>query len=69
MAVGLTIGCLIGAGWMVWGSKADKLRKRDRLLDGLALRGDEGPRTPRCQWARSRCAGSPGRAAMRWSIQ
>jgi len=41
MATGLTIGCLIGAGWMVWGSKVEKLRERDRLLDGLALRGDE----------------------------
>jgi len=26
---------------MVWGSKVGKLRLRDRLLDGLALRGDE----------------------------
>jgi SAM-dependent methyltransferase len=41
MATGLTIGCLIGAGWMIWGSKVEKLRERDRLLDGLALRGDE----------------------------
>ena len=41
MATGLTIGCLLGAGWMVWGSKVGKLRERDRLLDGLALRGDE----------------------------
>ena len=41
MATGLTIGCLIGAGWMVWGSKVEKLRERDHLLDGLALRGDE----------------------------
>ena len=26
---------------MLWGSKVGKLRLRDRLLDGLALRGDE----------------------------
>jgi arsenite methyltransferase len=41
MATGLTLGCLSGAGCMVWGSKVEKLRERDRLLDGLALRGDE----------------------------
>lgn len=29
------------AGWMVWGSRVGKLRLRDRLLDRLALRGDE----------------------------
>jgi ubiquinone/menaquinone biosynthesis C-methylase UbiE len=41
MATSISVGCLIGAGWMVWGSKVEKLRERDRLLDGLALRGDE----------------------------
>jgi hypothetical protein len=39
MATG--IGWLILAGWMVWDSKVGKLWARDRLLDGLALRGDE----------------------------
>ena len=28
---------------MLWGSKVGKLRLRDRLLDGLVLRGDERP--------------------------
>jgi SAM-dependent methyltransferase len=41
MATGITIGCLISAGCMVWSSKVGKLRARDPLLDGLALRGDE----------------------------
>ena len=27
--------------WLVWGSKVGKVRGRDRLLDSLALRGDE----------------------------
>jgi len=41
MATGAAIGCLFGAGWMVWGSKVEKARERDRLLDSLAWRGDE----------------------------
>ena len=41
MATGAAIGCLFGAGWMVWGSKVEKVRERDRLLDSLAWRGDE----------------------------
>ena len=41
MATGAAIGCLFGAGWMVWGSKVEKVRERDRLLDSLPWRGDE----------------------------
>ena len=41
MATGIAIGWLIVAGWMVWDSKVGKLWSRDRLLDGLNLRGDE----------------------------
>ena len=41
MATGIGIGWLIVAGWMVWDSKVGKLWSRDRLLDGLHLRGDE----------------------------
>jgi arsenite methyltransferase len=41
MATGVAIGWLIVAGWMVWDSKVGKLWSRDRLLDGLKLRGDE----------------------------
>src|ERR1700677_1673734 len=41
MATGIGIGWLAIAGWMVWDSKVGKLWSRDRLLDGLALRGDE----------------------------
>ena len=37
----MAIGCLFGAGWMVWGSKVEKVRERDRLLDSLPWRGDE----------------------------
>jgi 2-polyprenyl-3-methyl-5-hydroxy-6-metoxy-1,4-benzoquinol methylase len=37
----VAIGWLIIAGWMIWDSKVGKLWSRDRLLDGLALRGDE----------------------------
>jgi SAM-dependent methyltransferase len=37
--VGLTFG--LQGGVMVWGSKVGKLRLRDRVLDSLALRGDE----------------------------
>lgn len=43
----LGLGALAGmsllatAGTMVWGSKVGKLRARDRLLNALALRGDE----------------------------
>jgi len=33
--------CTGSAAVMVWGSKVGKLRLRDRVLDGLALRGDE----------------------------
>ena len=32
---------LFFAGWMVWDSKVGKLWARDRVLDGLKLRGDE----------------------------
>ena len=32
MATGAAIGCLFGAGWMVWGSKVEKVRERDRHL-------------------------------------
>lgn len=35
------IWCSIVASVMVWGSRVGKLRLRDRILDGLALRGDE----------------------------
>ncbi|MFS8071935.1 MAG: class I SAM-dependent methyltransferase, partial [Byssovorax sp.] len=35
------IWCAISASVMVWGSRVGKLRLRDRILDGLALRGDE----------------------------
>ena len=41
MATGAAIGCLFGAGGMVWGSKVEKVRERDRLLDSLPWRGDE----------------------------
>jgi len=41
MATGIAIGWLAIAGWMVWDSKVGKLWSRDRLLDGLHLRGDE----------------------------
>jgi ubiquinone/menaquinone biosynthesis C-methylase UbiE len=36
---GLTFG--LQGGVMLWGSKVGKLRLRDRVLDALALRGDE----------------------------
>jgi arsenite methyltransferase len=32
---------LFFAGWMIWDSKVGKLWSRDRVLDGLKLRGDE----------------------------
>jgi arsenite methyltransferase len=35
------IWCSLSASVMVWGSRVGKLRLRDRILDGLALRGDE----------------------------
>jgi arsenite methyltransferase len=41
MATGIGIGWLLLAGWMVWDSKVGKLWSRDRLLDGIHLRGDE----------------------------
>ena len=41
MATGVAIGWLGIAGWMVWDSKVGKLWARDRVLDGLKLRGDE----------------------------
>jgi ribosomal protein L11 methylase PrmA len=41
MATGVAIGWLIIAGWLIWDSKVGKLWSRDRLLDGLELRGDE----------------------------
>ncbi len=41
MATGIAIGWLSIAGWMIWDSKVGKLWARDRLLDGLKLRGDE----------------------------
>jgi SAM-dependent methyltransferase len=39
LCVGLTFG--LQGGVMLWGSKVGKLRLRDRVLDALALRGDE----------------------------
>jgi arsenite methyltransferase len=41
MATSIAVGWLGIAGWMVWDSKVGKLWARDRVLDGLALRGDE----------------------------
>jgi len=41
MAIAIAIGWLGVAGWMVWDSMVGKLWSRDRLLDGLHLRGDE----------------------------
>jgi arsenite methyltransferase len=41
MATCIAVGWLGVAGWMVWDSKVGKLWSRDRLLDGLHLRGDE----------------------------
>jgi len=41
MATPVAIGWLGIAGWMVWGSKVEKVRGRDRLLDSLPWRGDE----------------------------
>jgi SAM-dependent methyltransferase len=41
MATGIAIVWLFIAGWMIWDSKVGKLWSRDRLLDGLKLRGDE----------------------------
>lgn len=35
------IWCSVAATVMVWGSRVGKLRLRDRILDGLAFRGDE----------------------------
>jgi SAM-dependent methyltransferase len=35
------LSMIAAAGVMVWGSKVGKLRLRERVLDGLALRGDE----------------------------
>jgi arsenite methyltransferase len=40
-AVVMAAVCVVEAGWMVWGSRVGKLRLRDRVLDALALRGDE----------------------------
>ena len=42
-AMGISIGVsfVLTALLMVWGSKVGKLRLRERLMDGLALRGDE----------------------------
>ena len=39
LAAGLSM--LVTAGLMVWSSKVGKLRERERLVDSLALRGDE----------------------------
>jgi arsenite methyltransferase len=41
MASVIAIAWLGMSGWMVWDSKVGKLWSRDRLLDGLHLRGDE----------------------------
>jgi arsenite methyltransferase len=41
MATSFAVAWLAVAGWMVWDSKVGKLWSRDRLLDGLHLRGDE----------------------------
>ncbi|CAN5240115.1 class I SAM-dependent methyltransferase [soil metagenome] len=35
------VSWLLLAGWMIWDSKIGKLWARDRVLDGLELRGDE----------------------------
>jgi SAM-dependent methyltransferase len=35
------VSCWATASYMLWGSKVGKLRLRDRVLDALALRGDE----------------------------
>lgn len=40
-AILTAVVCGAEAGLMVWSSRVGKLRLRDRLLDGLALRGDE----------------------------
>jgi SAM-dependent methyltransferase len=40
-AIVMVAVCLAEVGLMTWSSRAGKLRLRDRLLDGLALRGDE----------------------------
>src|SRR5439155_7209647 len=55
MATGAAIGCLFGAGWMVWGSKVEKVRERGRLLDSLPWRGAR------------RCSTSAAAAACSWS--
>src|SRR5690348_11849491 len=39
--IGTGAGCLPMAIWMIWYSKVGKIRGRDRVLNGLALRGDE----------------------------
>ena len=41
MATSIAISCLFFGGWMVWDSMVGKLWARDRVLDGLELRGDE----------------------------
>ena len=41
MSTCVAIGWQVIAGWMIWDSKVGKLWSRDRLLDGLKLRGDE----------------------------
>jgi arsenite methyltransferase len=39
--IGAGTGCLSMALWMIWYSRIGKIRGRDKILDGLALRGDE----------------------------
>jgi ubiquinone/menaquinone biosynthesis C-methylase UbiE len=41
MAFGCAVGFTLTGLWMVWDSKVGKYRRRERLLDRLAWRGDE----------------------------
>ncbi len=41
MGLGVGLGCLAMAMWMIWTSKVGKLRERERLLDRIAWKGDE----------------------------
>jgi arsenite methyltransferase len=39
--LGIGVGCLAMAAWMIWSSRVGKVRERERLLDTLTWRGDE----------------------------
>ncbi len=39
--LGVGLGCLAMAAWMIWSSRIGKVRERERLLDTIAWRGDE----------------------------